>query len=166
MPTRFESICPQDKLAPCQAPIHRSLLHIVFSTKGRQPWITPEVRDRLHTFIGGVVGDEKGSLLAIGGMPDHEHLLVRWRTDEDIATLMRHVKARSSRWVHETFPTLRAFAWQEGYSVFSVSKSGEGDVRSYIENQGEHHKKWDFKAELLKLLRAHEVEFEEKYVFD
>lgn len=142
------------------------LLHIVFSNKGRQPLITPEVRDRLHPFIGGIVRDEKGSLLAIGGMPDHEHLLVRWRTDEDIATLMRHVKARSSRWVHETFPTLRAFAWQEGYSVFSVSKSGEGDVRSYIENQGEHHKKWDFKAELLKLLRAHEVAFEEKYVFD
>ena len=79
---------------------------------------------------------------------------------------MRTVKARSSKWVHDTFPALAAFAWQEGYSVFSVSKSQEPAVKKYIAAQAEHHRKEDFKSELLRLLRAHGVEFDERYVFD
>jgi hypothetical protein len=79
---------------------------------------------------------------------------------------MRTVKARSSKWVHETFPHLRDFAWQEGYSVFSVSKSQEDAVKRYIAGQAEHHKRFDFKTELLRLFEAHGIEFEEKYVFD
>jgi putative transposase len=73
---------------------------------------------------------------------------------------MRTVKARSSKWVHDTFPALRDFAWQEGYSVFSVSKSQEEAVKKYIGGQAEHHKKQDFKSELLRILRAHGVEFD------
>jgi putative transposase len=68
--------------------------------------------------------------------------------------------------VHDTYPKLAGFAWQEGYSVFSVSKSQEDAVKSYIARQAEHHSKEDFKSELLRLLRAHDVDFEEKYVFD
>jgi len=79
---------------------------------------------------------------------------------------MRTVKARSSRWVHETFPSLGAFAWQEGYGVFSVSKSQEDAVKKYVAGQAEHHRKEDFESELLRILRAHGVEFDEKYVFD
>ncbi len=79
---------------------------------------------------------------------------------------MRTVKSRSSKWVHDTFPGLAGFAWQEGYSVFSVSKSQEGAVKRYIAGQAEHHKQEDFKSELLRMLRAHEVEFDERYVFD
>ena len=79
---------------------------------------------------------------------------------------MRTVKSRSSKWVHETFPNLAAFMWQEGYSVFSVSKSQEEAVKKYIASQVEHHKNEDFKCELLRFLLAHGVEFDEKYVFD
>lgn len=79
---------------------------------------------------------------------------------------MRTVKGRSSGWIHETFPALGGFAWQEGYSVFTVTKSQEGAVKLYIARQAEHHKKMDFKRELLDMLRAHEVESDEKYVFD
>lgn len=79
---------------------------------------------------------------------------------------MRTVKARSSKWVHDTFPTLGACAWQEGYSVFSVSKSQEAAVKKYIAGQREHHKSQDFKSELLQMLRRHEIEFDERYVFD
>jgi len=142
------------------------LLHVVFSTKGRAAFIKPGIQTRLYDYIGGIVRAEKGTLYAIGGMPDHVHLLLRWRTDAGIANLMRAVKARSSLWVHQTFPSFSGFAWQEGYAVFSVSKSVEPDVKAYIENQVEHHKKGDFKEELLKLLRAHGVEFDERYVFD
>jgi hypothetical protein len=79
---------------------------------------------------------------------------------------MRTVKAGSSKWMHETFPELAAFAWQEGYSVFSVSKSQEDALKPYIRGQAEHHKTEDFKSELLRILRAHAVQFDEKYVFD
>jgi REP element-mobilizing transposase RayT len=142
------------------------LLHIVFSTKHRQGWITPDVAERLYPYIGGIVRAENGSLYDIGGVADHVHLYLRWRPDESVSNLMRTLKARSSKWVHETFPTLGEFAWQEGYSVFSVSKSQEQAVKKYIAGQEAHHKKVDFKSELLRILRAHGVEFDERYVFD
>lgn len=142
------------------------LLHFVFSTKHRERWITPEIAERLYPYVGGIIRAEKGTLYDIGGVEDHVHLYLRWRTDVAVSDLMRTVKARSSNWLHETFPRLHGFAWQEGYSVFSVSKSQEGALKKYIAGQHEHHRKEDFKAELLKLLRAHEVEFDEKYVFD
>lgn len=142
------------------------LLHVVFSTKSRAPWISAEVADRLYPYIGGIVRAEKGVLYDIGGVEDHVHMYLRWRPDESVSDLMRTVKARSSKWIHDTFPALREFAWQEGYSVFSVSKSQEGAVNAYIAGQHEHHKKVDFKSELLSILRAHGIEFDEKYVFD
>lgn len=80
------------------------LLHIVFSTKHREPWITPDIAERLYPYIGGIVRAEKGTLYDISGVEDHVHLYLRWRPDESISNLMRAVKARSSKWVHETFP--------------------------------------------------------------
>jgi len=142
------------------------LLHVVFSTKGRIPWITGELSERLYPYIGGIFRAEKGVLYDIGGVEDHIHMYLRWRPDANISDLMRTVKARSSKWIHEAYPNIAAFAWQEGYSVFSVSESQEGAVKAYIAGQAEHHKKEDFKSELLRILRAHGVEFDEKYVFD
>jgi len=142
------------------------LLHIVFATKSRQPFISDDVADRLYPYIGGLIRAERGMLYAIGGVEDHIHLYLRWRTDDSIASLMRTVKSRSSRWMHETFPSLREFAWQEGYSAFTVSKSQEDAVKQYIAGQQEHHAREDFKTELLRLLRAHGVEFEEQYICD
>jgi REP element-mobilizing transposase RayT len=142
------------------------LLHVVFSTKGREPWLTTEVTERLYPYIGGIVLAEKGVLYDIGGIEDHVHMYLRWRTDGSVADLMRTIKARSSKWVHDTFPALREFAWQEGYSVFSVSKSQEAAAKKYIAGQVQHHQKEDFKAELLRILRAHGMEFDERFVFN
>ena len=142
------------------------LLHIVFSTKHREAWITADIAERLYPYMGGIVRAEKGVLYDIGGVEDHVHMYLRGRADESVSNLMRTVKARLSKWVHDMFLTLGAFAWQEGYSVFSVSKSQEEAVKRYIAGQAEHHKKEDFKSELLRLLRAHGIEFDEQYVFD
>lgn len=142
------------------------LLHIVFSTKHRTPWIDEPVAKRLYPYMGGIIRGEKGTLCDIGGIEDHLHLYLRWRADMSVSDLMRIVKGQSSKWMHETFPDLGAFAWQEGYSAFSVSKSQEGAVKAYINGQREHHKKEDSKGELLRMLRLHEVEFDERYVFD
>jgi putative transposase len=142
------------------------LLHVVFSTKVRAPWITQEIAERLYPYIGGIVRAEKGALYDIGGVEDHVHMHLRWRPDGSVSDLMRTVKGRSSKWIHETYPNLAEFAWQEGFSVFSVSKSQEEAVKKYIAGQAEHHKKEDFKSELLRILRAHGVDFDERYVFE
>lgn len=102
------------------------LMHIVFSTKHRERWIAGEVAERLYPYMGGIIRSEKGSLLEIGGVADHVHLLIRWRPDESVSSLMRIVKSRSSLWIHQTFAALTPFAWQEGYSAFSVSKVAGG----------------------------------------
>ncbi|HQY88863.1 MAG TPA: IS200/IS605 family transposase [Tepidisphaeraceae bacterium] len=142
------------------------LLHLVFSTKHRERWITTDIAARLYPYIGGIIRAERGVLLEIGGIEDHVHMYVSWRTDESISNLVRTMKSRSSKWIHETFSELNEFAWQEGYSVFSVSKSREDVVRNYIRTQHEHHREEDFKTELLRLLRAHGIEFDERYVFE
>lgn len=142
------------------------LLHVVFSTKQREKWISAQIAERLYPYIGGIVRTEKGTLLDVGGMEDHVHLYLRWRPDESISNLMRVVKSRSLEGGHETFPELAAFAWQEGYSAFSVSKSQEDVVKKYIANQAEHHRREDFRSELLRLLNAHGIEFDERYVCD
>ncbi len=141
-------------------------VHAVFSTKLRQPSITPELQPRLHKFMGGIVRDLDASLIAIGGMPNHVHLLVRYGPALSIASLMKDVKSRSSLWAHEELPQIKRFGWQVGGGVFSVSKSQSDKVQAYIENQEKHHKKQSFEEEYLKMLRAHNVDFDERYVFD
>lgn len=140
------------------------LLHIVFSTKHREPLITDASRERLYGYIGGIVRAEQGALHAIGGVDDHVHLLVRWRADAAISDLMRTLKSRSTKWVKSEFGS--DFAWQEGYAAFSVSKSQEDVVRGYIAKQAEHHREVGFREELLKLLDAHGVEYDARRVDD
>lgn len=142
------------------------LLHIVFSTKHRTPWITRDLAERLYPYIGGIVRAEKGVLYDIGGIEDHLHLYLRWRPDATVSDLMRTVKSRSSLWIHQSIPKLDGFAWQEGYSVFTVSKSQEQSVKDYIAGQADYHRKEDFQSELLRMLHLHEIEFDERYVFD
>lgn len=142
------------------------LLHIVFSTKGREFWLRPEIAERLYPYIGGIVRAEKGILYEIGGMEDHIHMYIRWRPDKAVSNLMRTLKSRSSKWIHELFPNLSKCGWQDGYSVLSVSRSQEVAVKKYIAGQKSHHKKESFKSELLRFFRTHGVEFDERYVFD
>ena len=139
--------------------------HAVFSTRGRAELITPDLEDRLYPFVGGIVRDLRCTLIAINGTPDHVHLLVRYRADLAHSDLIRHVKARSSKWVHETFPALADFAWQEGYGGFTVSASATDAVAAYVREQKAHHKRFDFKAEFLGLLRRHGIAFDEGEVF-
>jgi putative transposase len=142
------------------------LCHVVFSTKRRERWITPELAERLYPYIGGILRAEGAVLYQIGGVEDHVHLYVRLKADKSVSALVRTTKARSSRWVHETFDDHRGFAWQEGFSAFSVSKSQGVAVKRYIAGQAEHHKKEDFRSELVRLLKAHGIEFEERFVFE
>jgi putative transposase len=123
------------------------------------------LEQRLFPFIGGIVRDLRCTLLAINGMPDHIHLLIRYRADLSHSEMLQQIKGRSSKWVHETFPQLGHFAWQEGYGGFTVSKSVVPDVEAYIGRQKEHHQRQDFQAEFVQLLRLHGIEFDENELF-
>lgn len=141
-------------------------VHIIFSTKNREPWLTAEYLPRVLEYIGGTVRVDRTVLLAAGGMPDHIHLLVSFGKQTDAADLVRLIKANSSKWIHETFPGLQSFAWQAGYAAFSVSQSNRDAVKKYIENQEEHHRTRTFQDEYRQFLTAHGIAFDEQYVWD
>jgi putative transposase len=142
------------------------LIHIVFSTKKRVPFIDPALTTDLYPYMAGIVRHKRATLLALGGMPDHVHALVRLKADLSLSDLVRALKAVSSKWVHEKPNPIPEFAWQEGYFACSVSPSKEAAVRSYILNQEAHHRRTDFKDELLELLRKHGIDFDPAYLFD
>ena len=143
----------------------QNFYHVVFSTKGRMALIKPDLEERLYPFLGGILRDLGCTALAINGTADHVHILTRYPATLSHADLLRHVKSRSSKWVHETFSGLATFGWQEGYGGFTVSKSMVATVEAYIAGQKEHHKGRDFKTEFIELLRKHGIEFDEAEVF-
>lgn len=132
------------------------LYHIVFSTKDRVPLITGEIRDRLYPYLGGVIRGEKGSLMEIGGVADHVHLLARFGAAIAISEMVKRIKGNSSHWLNQELGIW--FAWQSGYGAFTVSESQVAAVRKYIQRQEEHHKRVSFKDELISLLRKHGIE--------
>jgi len=141
-------------------------MHLVFSTKGREPSIVPAIADRLYDYLGGTLRGNNCSSVAIGGVADHVHLLVSMSREFSTSQLVRVLKSNSSRWIDDTFSTMTGFAWQSGYGAFSVSYSQVEVVKAYILNQEEHHKRQSFQDEFLSLLRAHRLEWDERYVWD
>jgi REP element-mobilizing transposase RayT len=142
------------------------LYHLVFSAKERRPWLTKDIRDRLYPYMGGILRTQNGVALSIGGTEDHIHSLARIHQTLAVADLLRDVKAGSSKWVHDSFPEMRDFAWQGGYGAFTVSASQINRLKTYIEAQEEHHGKEDFKTEFVRLLKAHDIEYDERYIWD
>jgi putative transposase len=140
--------------------------HVVFSTKNREPFIRPEIKQPLYDYIGRVLCNTRCVLCAAGGVADHVHLLVSLHREVAVAEAVRAVKCNSSRWVHESFPDLLHFAWQTGYGAFNVSYSLLDSVRKYLARQEEHHKNQSFKDEMLLLLKKHHIEYDEKYLWD
>jgi len=119
---------------------------------------------RLCEYKTGIIRDLSCRLHIANGPADHIHLLVSLNPSISLAEFMRIVKASSSKWVHETFPMLKHFAWQDGYAAFTVSHSGVEKVTAYIRSQQEHHKKLSFEEELVQFLRKHGVEYDERYI--
>ncbi|MDB5296431.1 MAG: Transposase like protein [Phycisphaerales bacterium] len=142
------------------------LYHVIFSTKHRDPTIDVDLRPRLHDYLGGILIEARAKPVLIGGVADHVHVLTYLPAPLPIPDAVRVLKANSSGWVHRTFPDRRSFAWQAGYAAFTVSRSGLEDVRRYIANQEEHHKSVSFQDEYRAFLRKHDIEFDERYVWD
>ena len=135
------------------------LMHVVFSTKDRRPFITPELQERLWPYLGGIARENKMRALKVGGVADHIHILLSLPSTLAISKAVQLIKGNSSKWVHETFPHLATFEWQEGYGAFSLSVSGVDATTAYIENQAEHHLRRTFKEELKAILDKHGMEY-------
>jgi putative transposase len=140
------------------------LLHLIFSTKNREPVLDPEVKPRLFPYLGGIIQELGGRPVLINGLADHVHILAILPATASISDVLRTLKANSSRWIHETFPALSGFAWQTGYGAFSVSESNREAVRRYIEDQDAHHQKMTFLEELVIFLKKHNIVYDERYI--
>ena len=128
--------------------------------------ITPTLRERLWPFMGGIARQNKMKALEIGGIEDHVHILLSLPSTMPVSKALQLIKGGSSKWVHETFPEHRLFAWQENYGAFSVSVSQLDAVAQYIRNQQEHHRKATFREEFVALLDKHAIPYDERYLWE
>jgi REP element-mobilizing transposase RayT len=141
-------------------------LHIVFGTKNRTPFIAPDLRERPYPYLAATAPGNGTKVLAIGGVSDHIHLLISFGREVTIADTIKTLKAASSRWVHDTFPDRREFAWQNGYGAFSVGYTNLDAVREYLAGQEEHHKVTTFQEEYRTLMQRAGLTWDERYVWD
>ena len=142
------------------------LTHIIFSTKDRIPCIDAEVKPELLAYMGGIVRELEGKAYSINGTTDHVHLLVSLPPTLALSDALRTIETNSSRWAHEKWARRRVFGWQTGYGAFSVSKSNVPDVMKYIADQEEHHKKVSFQEEFIAFLKKHEIDYDERYIWE
>jgi REP element-mobilizing transposase RayT len=141
------------------------VVHIVFSTKNREPFLTTAIRNDLFAYIAGILKSLNCITLAINGTEDHIHGLIVMTKTISLSNMMKEVKGGSSRWLNLHVAVKGRFAWQAGYGAFSVSESQIPKVIAYIAGQEEHHRKTTFQDELLMFLRKHKIEFDEQHLW-
>ena len=144
----------------------KNLIHLVYSTKLRQPWVDGAFREELFAYQAGIYKEWDSPALVIGGAEDHVHALFALSKNHPLKKIVEEVKKGSSKWVKIAGSKNPDFHWQAGYGAFSVSQSNLDAVKRYIENQEEHHRKITFQDELRALLRRHGIAFDERFVWD
>jgi putative transposase len=144
----------------------KNLVHLIFSTKNRQPCLSAGLRPKLHAYIAGILKEWQSPGNQIGSVEDHVHILFVLSKNHALCKVIEEVKKGSSKWVKTQEAALATFHWQNGYGAFSVSQSNVPTVTRYIERQEEHHRKVSFQDEFRAFLRRHGIEFDERYVWD
>ena len=142
------------------------LVHLIFSTKNRDPILNPEICAELHPYLAGVLHEDGCPSLQVGGVEDHVHLLFGLSRTRTVAQVVENVKTSSSKWIKAKGTAFAKFYWQAGYGGFSVSQSNVGAVVQYIQNQAEHHRKVTFQEEYRKFLKRYQIAYDENYVWD
>jgi putative transposase len=140
-------------------------LHIIFAVQNRTSLIDKSWEERLYKYIIAIIQNRGHKVLAIGGMPDHIHILIGFRPTEAPSLLIQIVKRDTSLWINENKLVRGSFNWQEGYGVFSYSKSQLSTVISYIENQKKHHSKQSFQEEFKSILDRLGIDYDPQYLF-
>ncbi|HKI00702.1 MAG TPA: IS200/IS605 family transposase [Thermoanaerobaculia bacterium] len=146
--------------------LSRILVHLIFSTKNRLPFLVPEIRTELHPYLSTVLSDNGCPSLQVGGVEDHVHLLFGLSRTLTVAQVVETVKTSSSKWLKTKGSALGSFYWQVGYGAFSVSQSDADAVVRYIQDQERHHRNTTFQDEYRKFLHRYQVPYDENYVWD
>lgn len=139
-------------------------LHVVFSTKSREPWITSNIENEIWSYLGGICRTHGVKAQHIGGVDDHVHLLVGLPPTLALSDWMKRLKGESSKWISDHFPGMRGFAWQDGYAAFSVGQSQVDDTIRYVSNQREHHRKTTFAEEYRRFVEKHGLVVDDRYL--
>lgn len=142
------------------------IVHVIFSTKERHPFLDPETRLKLHAYLATVTRNADCEAYRVGGVADHVHLAIRLSRTITIAKLVETLKTASSKWLKTQSPALAAFSWQRGYGCFSVGPSDLDALKAYIDNQEEHHRTRTFQDEFRMFLKKYGVEYDEAHVWD
>jgi putative transposase len=142
------------------------LIHLIFSTKSREPFLTCEIDAELYPYMASIFKAMKSPALIINGTSDHIHTLFSLSRVVTIASLVEEVKTESSKWIKTKGKQFRNFHWQSGYGAFSIGQSQVPTVRRYITRQKQHHRRVSFQDEYRKFLNVYGVEYDERYVWD
>ena len=140
-------------------------VHVVFSTKNRERWISPQVECEVWAYLAGIIKNQGGKALLIGGIEDHVHLLLAMPATLALSNLVKSIKGDSSKWISQTWPSMREFLWQDGFGAFAVGQSQIADTIFYIKNQRQHHQRKSFEEAYKTFLKVHGIEAEDKYIF-
>jgi REP element-mobilizing transposase RayT len=146
--------------------LSKVVLHIIFSTKDREPWLDSDVRTRVQAYLATICRDLGAELVYVGGVADHIHIVSTLSRTLSQAQLIEQIKKTSSKWIKTVDARYRGFSWQRRYGAFSVSPSQLESVRRYIDKQPEHHRTRTFQKEYRELLHKHGVDFDERHVWD
>jgi putative transposase len=142
------------------------LVHLVFSTSHRHPWIVDRVRPELHANLAHLARLKGCECLRAGGVEDHVHMAVRLSRTLTIAQLVEEVKTGTSKWIKTRGEEFKGFAWQRGYGAFSARPSDAAGLLRYIDGQREHHAQLGFQDEFRALLHEHGLEGDERYMWE
>ena len=142
------------------------LVHLIFSTKSREPLPSDDIRPELHPYMVTILKGMDSSAILINSVEDHAHVLFHLSKTHALCDVIENVKKDSSKWIKSKGRAFRNFHWQSGYGAFSVSQSNVAQVVRYIENQKEHHRRRTFQEEFRAFLKRDQVPYDERYVWD
>jgi putative transposase len=146
--------------------LSKVVLHIIFSTRDRHPWLDADVQPRMHAYLATLCRDAGAEAFLVGGVADHVHLVTTLPRTLSQADMLEGLKKKSSKWIKGLASGYRHFYWQRGYGAFSVSPSQIDALLVYVQNQQEHHRTRTFQEEYREFLRKHGVAYDERYVWD
>ncbi|MEN9991193.1 MAG: family transposase [Verrucomicrobiota bacterium] len=142
------------------------MVHVIFSTKDRRPFLDPDLRPKLHAYLATVARNAGCECYRAGGVADHVHLAIRLSRTITISQLVEELKTASSKWLKRRSPELVKFSWQRVYGCFSVGPKDVDALIAYIDDQENHHRTRSFQEEFRMFLEKYGVEFNEAYVWD
>ena len=146
--------------------LSKILVHLVFSTKNRDPWISKEIQQNLYAYLSGSCRSLGSECYRVGGYFDHVHMALILPRTISLSELVSKLKSSSSKWMNENNHLDGKFSWQSGYGAFSLGFSQLDSLLNYIDNQEEHHRTKTFKEELLEFFSKYKVEYNEQYLWE